>query len=87
MDMKKDKDIGYNPILHDSILEIAENQIREKNPKETKETLNRLMNLGYSRKNAIQNFGRVITEEIYDVLKKGEKFNETRFVRKLLALK
>ncbi|MHA1489193.1 MAG: hypothetical protein ACTSRI_06025 [Promethearchaeota archaeon] len=44
------------------------------------------MNLGYSRQDAIEKIGTVVTEEIYDVLKNKEKFNEKRFVRKLLAL-
>jgi len=85
--MKKDKNFEHRPILNDIIYGIVENQIRDNNPKETKETLNRLMNLGYNRLDAIQKIGSVVTEEIYDVLKKGEDFNENRFVRKLLDLK
>lgn len=85
--MKKDKNFGHHPILNDIIYGIVENQIRDNNPKETKETLNRLMNLGYNRHDAIQKIGSVVTEEIYDVLKKSEDFNENRFVRKLLSLK
>jgi len=39
--ISKEKDSNYNPILQAKILEIVENQIRDNNPKETKETLNR----------------------------------------------
>jgi len=85
--MKKDKNFGHRPILNDIIYGIVENQIRDNNPKETKETINRLMNLGYNKHDAIQKIGSVVTEEIYDILKKGEDFNENRFVRKLLDLK
>ncbi len=80
-------DTNYNPILQEKILEIVENQIRDNNPRETKETLNRLINLGYSRQDAIKKIGTIVSEEIYDVLKDQEKFNEERFVRKLLTLK
>jgi hypothetical protein len=46
-----------------------------------------LRNLGYNKQDAIQKIGTIVTEEIYDVLKNKEKFNEKRFIRKLLALK
>lgn len=85
--MKEDKDFGYNPHLHEAISEVVENQIRDGDPKETKETLNRLMNLGYSRHEAIHNIGAVVAEEIYYTLKNCEEFNIKRFVKGLLALK
>ncbi|TFG18735.1 MAG: hypothetical protein EU529_17125 [Promethearchaeota archaeon] len=74
-------------MLQKKILEIVENQIRENNPKETKETLIRLRNLGYNRQDALQKIGTVVEEEIYDVLKHKEKFNKERFIRKLFTLK
>ena len=79
--------INKNPILQEKILEIVENQIKDNNPKQTRETLNRLINLGYSRQDAIQKIGTIVAEEIYDILKDKENFNEKRFVKKLLALK
>ena len=85
--MKEDKDFGYSPRLHKAIHKVVENQIREGNPKETKETLNRLMNLGYSRHEAIHKIGAVVAEEIYYTMKNCEEFNEKRFVKGLLALK
>jgi len=67
--MKKKKDLGYNPQLHKMIHEVVENQIREGNPKETKETLDRLMNLGYSRHDAIHKIGAIVIDDIHNVLK------------------
>jgi len=85
--MKKEKDPRYNPYLHDAIHEIVENQIREGKPKETKETLDRLMNLGYTRHEAIHKIGAVVVDNIYNVLKKKQEFNEKGFAKKLHALK
>lgn len=45
------------------------------------------MNLGCNRHIAIKKIGTVVMEEIYDVLKKREIFNEVRFVGKLLTMK
>ncbi|MCJ7572492.1 MAG: hypothetical protein MUO82_11580 [Candidatus Thermoplasmatota archaeon] len=85
--MKKDKEFSYNPYLHDAIYEIVENQIREGKPKETKETLDRLMNLGYTRHDAIHKIGVVVVDNICNVLKKKQGFNEKGFAKKLQALK
>jgi len=85
--MKKDKELRYNPYLHDAIYEIVENQIREGKPKETKETLDRLMNLGYTRHDAIHKIGVAVVDNIYNVLKKKQEFNEKGFAKKLQALK
>ncbi|MEA2054075.1 MAG: DUF1841 family protein [Candidatus Thermoplasmatota archaeon] len=85
--MKEDKNVGYSPHLHEAIHEVVEKQIRDSNPEETKETLNRLMDLGYSRHEAIHKIAGVVVEEIYHVLRNKEEFNEKRFVKKLLALK
>ena len=85
--MKKEKDIEYNPNLHKIIHEVIENQIREGKPKETKETLNRLMNLGYNRHEAIHKIGTIVIDDIYDTLKNEQEFNEEQFAKKLLALK
>ncbi len=85
--MKKNKDFRYNPFLHDAIHEIVENQIRAEEPKETKETLDRLIGLGYTRHEAIHKIGTIVVEDIYNVLKKKQEFNEKIFIKKLHALK
>ena len=85
--MKKEKDLEYNPNLHKIIHEVIENQIREGKPKETKETLKRLMNLGYNRHEAIHKIGIIVIDDIYNMLKNEQEFNEKQFAKKLLALK
>lgn len=77
----------FNSILHEQIHEVVERQIRENEPKETKETLDKLMILGYSRHEAIHKIGAVVVEEIFDVLSSKEKFDKKRFINKLQRLK
>jgi hypothetical protein len=78
---------GVNPVLHEQFHQIVEQQIRENNPRETKETLDRLIILGYSRHEAIHKIGAVVVEELFDVLKSREKFDRERFIDRLSRLK
>jgi hydrogenase maturation factor HypE len=85
--MNEKRDGEWSPVLHDEIIGIVERQIAENNPKETKETLNRLIKLGYDRDEAIEKIGSAVVGEIYNILKFHEKFNERRFVERLHSLK
>ena len=73
----------FNPILHEQIHVIIENQIRQNNPKETKITLNRLVKNGYTHNEAIHLIGTVLTEEMHDVLTNLKPFNLHRYIQKL----
>ena len=64
-------------------LEIIDNQIRDNNPPETKETLDRLISEGISEKEAKDLIGCVVISEIFDVLKNKEEFNEERYIAAL----
>jgi len=85
--MNENEEIGYNPILHEQIHNVVENQIKMNKPKETKQTLERLMNIGYSRHEAIHKIGTVVVKEIFDVEKNKEPYNEMRYVKRLSELK
>ena len=85
--MKEKRDGEFNPVLHDEIVGIVETQIAENNPKETKDTLERLIKLRYDRDEAIEKIGSVVIGEIYNTLKFHERFNERRFVERLHSLK
>lgn len=73
--------------LKSAILEVVENQIRDNNPPETRETLIRLMEMGDSREEAVRKIALVVVGEIYEVMKNKEVFNRERFVSKLKKLK
>jgi len=75
--MKKSK---VNPHLRAAIMEAVENQLRDNDPPQTRQTLNRLMEAGHSEKEAKRLIGCVVSAEIFDVLKKNEPFNLERFV-------
>jgi len=77
----------YNPRLKRITLEVVENQIRDKNLQETEQTLNRLMDDGYSRKEAVEMIASVVVEEIWDILNDKRYFDEKKFVKQLKKLK
>jgi hypothetical protein len=85
--MKKKNDLDFSPVLHEQIHDIVEKQIEENNPKETRKTLDRLINSGYDRHDAIHMIGTVVVEEIYQTMKFNETFNGDRFVKNLQKLK
>ena len=75
-----------NPLLKAAIFEIVDNQLRENDPPETKQTLQRLQNMGISEEDARACIARVVCFEIYDIMKRGEMFNRERYVGRLERL-
>jgi len=68
------------------ILGIIDNQIRDNNPPETKQTLDRLISEGFPAEEAKDMIGYVVVSEMSDMLKGEETFNEQRFVAALNRL-
>ena len=73
----------FNPRLQALILEVVENQLAENNPPATKATLERLMEAGYSEKEAMKMIGAVVAEFIYDAMKDNVAFDVERFCSRL----
>jgi hypothetical protein len=73
-------------ILHDTIIQVVDNQLRDKTPPETKETFDRLIAQGFDVQEAKRLIGCVVAAEIFDVLKYRQPFNPKRFVRALNCL-
>jgi len=69
--------------LQAAILKVVENQLRNNDPPQTKQTFERLNAAGHSEDEAKRLIGCVVTSEIFDVLKKQEPFNLDRFVKAL----
>ncbi len=69
------------------IIGVVDNQINENNPPITKTTFERLKNIGYTEYDAKKKIAAIVIEEIYNVMKNNEEFNEERYTDKLLALK
>jgi len=72
-----------NPILKKAIFSVVNNQLKDNNPPETKQTYERLLKEGHSESEAKRLIGCVVAAEIFDILKKKEPFNQQRFVAAL----
>ena len=75
-----------NKVLNQAIHEVVDNQMRDRNPPETKETYDRLIGEGYSDKEARNLIGYVVVSEIFDVLTQGMPYNAERFTKALKRL-
>ena len=75
----------YNPHLKAAILEVVENQIRDDDPLETRQTLERLLAAGYSRQQAIEMIGSALVEE-KAILHDHKLFDRARFAALLEQL-
>ncbi len=86
VDQVYDEGATFNPHLKAAILEVVENQIRNSDPPETRQTLERLLAAGYSRKQAIEMIGSALVEEIWAILHDLKPFNRARFTALLEQL-
>jgi hypothetical protein len=75
-----------NKIVHDQILQVVDNQIRDENPPEAKRTYNRLIEMGYSNIDAKKYIGQCVAVEIFNIMKHNQPFDEKRYVQNLLNL-
>ena len=75
-----------NPHLNAAVMEVVENQLRDGDPPETKQTFDRLLAEGHDEAEARRLIGCVVVAEIFDVLKKQEPFNPQRFAKGLARL-
>jgi hypothetical protein len=76
----------YNPRLKAAVLEIVENQISEDDPPETRQTMERLVGLGFSREEATLHIGQAVVFEIYEIMANRGDFNLDRYVQNLSKL-
>ena len=65
------------------ILEVVDNQLRENNPPVTKESYDKLIDAGYSAREAKEKIGAIVIEEIYDVMKENQLYDEKRYTQAL----
>lgn len=69
------------------MISIVNEQIANNDPPMTKVTYERLKQSGYSEQLAKEKLATVVVEEIFNVIKNGEAFNERRFNKRLANLK
>jgi hypothetical protein len=75
-----------NPYLKAAIMEVVENQLRDKSPPETLQTFERLIQEGHSEEDAKRLIGVVVSSEMFAILKNQEPFNEEKFIQALNKL-
>ena len=75
-----------NPILKEAFMEIVENQIRDNDPPESRETLGRLKSEGISEDDAKLYIGQAVCIEVWDIMRNKGEFKMSRFLRNLKAL-
>jgi hypothetical protein len=75
-----------NETLREQIFEIIKNQIKLNQPPETKQTLKRLKDLGYTDLEARTMVGQCLAVELFDVLKLQKLFDKDRYVSNLAKL-
>ena len=69
--------------LKKMILEVVDNQLRENNPPVTKESYDKLIDAGYSAREEKEKIGAIVIEEIYDVMKENQPYDEKRYTQAL----
>ena len=72
-----------NPVLNAAIMKVVDNQIRNNDPPQTRQTLQRLVADGHSEEEAKRLIACVVSVEIFDVLKQQQPFDLDRFVKAL----
>ncbi len=75
-----------NPRLKAAFMEVVDNQIRDNDPPETRETLNRLVSEGMTQEDARLLIGQAVCVEVWCILTHKKEFNRERFVRNLKNL-
>lgn len=72
--------------LKKAILEVVQTQLRDNDPPETRKTLERLMNEGFTEQEAMKLIGYVAANEVFAVIKEGRPYNEKKYLAALQAL-
>jgi hypothetical protein len=69
-----------------AILEVVENQIRDLDPPETRQTFDRLTGQGYAEDEARRLISTAVSVEIFHIMKDDQPYDRQRFVWNLSHL-
>lgn len=75
-----------NPHLKAAFMEVVDNQLRDNDPPETRETLNRLISQGTSEQDAKIYIAQAVCVEVWDIMRNKKEFDQDRFIRNLRNL-
>ena len=75
-----------SPQLTAAIMEAVNNQLRDSNPPETKETYDRLVASGTSDKEARRLIAIALSTEMFEMLKNKKDYSQQRYIASLQKL-
>ena len=75
-----------NRHLHAAVMEIVKNQLRDRDPPETKAAFDRLLAEGHDEDETRRLIGCVVVTEIFDIMKSNEPFDAKRYAQALARL-
>ena len=73
-------------VARKAIFDVVNNQIRDGNPPETRETFDRLVSEGLEEDEARRLISCVVASEIFDILKHQQPYDQERYVKALRKL-
>ena len=73
-------------IARAAIFDIIENQLRDNNPPEARQTFQRLLAEGQTQEEAIKLIGCAVSVEIFEIMQHQQPLNESRYVENLSKL-
>ncbi len=79
-------DTPEGQLAGEAMVEAIENQLRDNNPPEASQALERLMSMGESRENAIRFIASAFSIEIFEALQNHLPYDEERYASNLNAL-
>jgi hypothetical protein len=77
---------ALNPELREAVLALVEDQLAKNDPPEMRQTLERLVGMGYPRASAHELLAHVIVLEMFDVMARGERYDRARYIAALERL-
>ncbi|MDZ7828687.1 MAG: hypothetical protein U5K33_04075 [Halofilum sp. (in: g-proteobacteria)] len=69
-----------------AIFEAVDSQLKDRDPPETAETLDRLLEEGHSRDEAYRLIGCVLADELFQIMKHEREYDRARYVQLLQNL-
>jgi len=78
--------MSHNNLLIQQFLKTVDNQLRDNDPPETRQTLDRLQQEGYAERDAKLLIAQCVAAEMMAVMQSNEPFNEVRYVKWLHQL-
>lgn len=84
--MRDSNPADQNPHQEDEIRTVVERQLQQPDLEEVNRAVDRLMEHGHSREQAIDTVGTILLEEMHEMLTENERFDSERYAERLRNL-